>query len=77
MNNEAEQYIGMSMTYTLLEYVKENLQTLLTNQPETEDIAPSSSSSQLCDSMKNATLEGMNIYYTHISILYLRFTINP
>ena len=67
MNSEAEQYIGMSMTYTLVEYVKENLETLLVNQPEKEDITPSS---QLCDSMKNATLEGMKIYCTHISILY-------
>ena len=32
---EAEQYLGMSMTYSLFEWVRESLDTLLTSQPET------------------------------------------
>ncbi len=32
---EAEQYLGMSMTYSLIEFVKENLDGLLEKQPET------------------------------------------
>jgi len=31
---EAEQYLDMSMTYSLFEYVKENLDTLLEHQPD-------------------------------------------
>ena len=33
MNTEAEQYLGMSMTFTIFEYVKENLETILAEQP--------------------------------------------
>ncbi len=61
MATEAEQYIGLSITYTLFEYVKESLETLLTNQPETNDIEPSAESRQICDSMKNAALQGKEI----------------
>ena len=32
---ESDQYLGMSMTYSLFEWVRENVDTLLTNQPET------------------------------------------
>ena len=32
---EADQFLGMSMTYSLFEWVRESLDTLLTNQPET------------------------------------------
>ena len=32
---EADQFLGMSMTYSLFEWVRESLETLLTNQPET------------------------------------------
>ena len=32
---EAEQFLGMSMTYSLFEWVRENLETLLEKQPET------------------------------------------
>ena len=53
----------MSMTYTLFEYVKENLENLLKNQPEHDSIEPSSESKQLCDSMKNAALQGTETYY--------------
>ncbi len=38
VKQEAEQYLGMSMTYTLFEYVKENLDKLLEKQPEAVDI---------------------------------------
>ena len=31
---EAEQYLGMSMTYSLFEYVKENMDSLLEEQPD-------------------------------------------
>ena len=31
---EAEQFLGMSMTYSLFEWVRENLETLLEKQPE-------------------------------------------
>jgi hypothetical protein len=31
---EAEQYLGMSMTYSLFEYVKENMDNLLEEQPD-------------------------------------------
>lgn len=34
---EAEQYLGMSMTYSLFEYVKEKFDELIAEQPE-EDI---------------------------------------
>ena len=33
--DEAEQFLGMSMTYSLFEWVRENLETLLEKQPET------------------------------------------
>ena len=32
--SEAEQYLGMPMTYTIIEQVKENLENLLKDQPE-------------------------------------------
>ena len=32
---EAEQFLGMSMTYSLFEWVRESLETLLEKQPET------------------------------------------
>jgi len=35
VKEEAEQFLGMSMTYSLFEWVRESLDTLLTNQPET------------------------------------------
>merc|ERR1712184_162377 len=35
VTEEAEQFLGMSMTYSLFEWVRESLETLLTNQPET------------------------------------------
>ena len=31
---EADQFLGMSMTYSLFEYVKENFDSLLENQPD-------------------------------------------
>ena len=35
---EAEQYLGMSMTYSIFEWVRENIETLLSNQPETVQV---------------------------------------
>merc|ERR1711923_586878 len=35
VTEEAEQFLGMSMTYSLFEWVRESLDTLLANQPET------------------------------------------
>ena len=37
VKTEAEQYLGMSMTYTIFEQVKENLETLLNDQPDEMD----------------------------------------
>merc|ERR1712066_1210189 len=34
VKEEAEQFLGMSMTYSLFEWVRESLDTLLTDQPE-------------------------------------------
>ena len=44
LQEEAEQYLGMGMTYTLFEWMREQLDTLLATQPETlqqisEDLA--------------------------------------
>ena len=52
------------MTYTLFEYVKENMETLLKNQPENDNIEVSAESRQLCDSMNNATLQGKQMLYS-------------
>jgi len=38
VTEEAEQYLGMSMTYSIFEWVRENLETLLSNQPDTIQI---------------------------------------
>ena len=35
VTEEAEQFLGMSMTYSLFEWVRESIETLLENQPET------------------------------------------
>lgn len=35
VTEEAEQFLGMSMTYSLFEWVRESLETLLEKQPET------------------------------------------
>ena len=51
------------MTYTLFEHVKENLESLLENQPESVEVT-SGESKEICDSMKNATLKG--IYFLNI-----------
>ena len=49
----------MSMTYTIFEYVKENIETLLVNQPESVDVPTSGESTDICDKMKSTTLKGM------------------
>jgi len=48
VKDECEQYLGMSMTYTIFEYVKENLDTLLEKQPEKIET--------VCDSVANLKL---------------------
>ena len=35
VNEEAEQYLGMSMTFSLVEYLKENFDTLMADQVST------------------------------------------
>lgn len=37
MKTEAEQYLGMSMTYSLFEFVKEKFDELIKEQPEHEE----------------------------------------
>lgn len=34
VSSEAEQYLGMSMTYSLFEFVKEKFEELIVDQPE-------------------------------------------
>jgi len=38
VKEESEQYLGMSMTYSLFEWVKESFDTLIEKQPETIDV---------------------------------------
>lgn len=54
VEEEAQQYLGMSMTYTLFEHVKENVDTLLANQTEIEIAADDRS---LCDTLEEASLQ--------------------
>ena len=63
MSSEAEQYLGMSMTYSLFEYAKENLETLLVNQPEAVEVV--SDTKDICDTLKNTTIRGMLITYSN------------
>ena len=63
MSSEAEQYLGMSMTYSLFEYAKENLETLLANQPEAVEVV--SDTKDICDTLKNTTIRGMLITYSN------------
>ena len=63
MSTEAEQYLGMSMTYSLFEYAKENLETLLVNQPEAVEVV--SDTKDICDTLKNTTIRGMLITFSN------------
>ena len=63
MSSEAEQYLGMSMTYSLFEYAKENLETLLVNQPEAVEVV--SDAKNICDTLKNTTIRGMLITFSN------------
>ena len=49
------------MTYSLFEYAKENIETLLANQPEVVEIVPETK--DICDSMKNARIRGMLVLF--------------
>ena len=49
------------MTYSLFEYAKENIETLLANQPEVVEIVPETK--DICDSMKNASIRGMLLLF--------------
>ena len=50
------------MTYTIFEYVKENIESLLTNQPDSVESARSNETDHLCDSMKSTTLRGKSLF---------------
>ena len=55
------------MTYSLFEYGKENIETLLANQPEAVEVVPDAK--DICDSMKNTNLRGMK---EHICNIYVK-----
>ena len=55
VKTEAEAYLGMSMTFTLFEHVKENLESLLADQPEEIQTA-SSSVNEISDQLENSDL---------------------
>ena len=52
----------MSMTYTIFEYVKENIESLLTNQPDSVESVRSNETDDLCDGMKSTTLRGKSLF---------------
>ena len=54
------------MTYSLFEYGKENIETLLANQPEAVEVVPDTK--DICDSMKNTNLRGMNEHICNICV---------
>ena len=64
MSTEAEQYLGMSMTYSLFEYAKENLETLLVNQPEAVEVV--SDTKDICDTLKNTTIRGKLTTFSNV-----------
>ena len=51
------------MTYSLFEYAKENLETLLVNQPEAVEVV--SDTKNICDTLKNTTIRGMLITFSN------------
>ena len=53
------------MTYSLFEYAKENLETLLVNQPEAVEVV--SDAKNICDTLKNTTIRGMLITFSNTS----------
>ena len=53
------------MTYTIFEYVKENIESLLKNQPDSVESVRSNETDDLCDSMKSATLRGKLFLYVN------------
>ena len=55
------------MTYSLFEYAKENLETLLVNQPEAVEVV--SDTKDICDTLKNTTIRGMLITFSNTSKL--------
>lgn len=50
------------MTYTIFEYVKENIESLLKNQPDSVESVRSNETDDLCDSMISATLRGKLLF---------------
>lgn len=38
VEEETQQYLGMSMTYSLFEFIKEKFDELMSDQPEEEEI---------------------------------------
>ena len=53
VKTEAEAYLGMSMTFTLFEHVKENLESLLADQPDEIQI---SSVNEISDQLESSDL---------------------
>jgi len=54
VKEEAEQYLGMSMTFSLVEYLKENFDTLMADQPEH---VTASSVTEVSEALDNLTTE--------------------
>lgn len=55
---EAEQYLGMSMTYTIIEFVKENYESWMDEQPEAGcATSTTGASTNLTDAMDKVSLE--------------------
>ena len=52
------------MTYSLFEYAKENLETLLVNQPEAVEVV--SDTKDICDTLKNTTVRGKWTTFSNI-----------
>ena len=50
------------MTYTIFEYVKENIESLLKNQPDSVESVRSNETDDLCDSMNSTTLRGKLLF---------------
>uniref|UniRef100_T1J2I9 RWD domain-containing protein n=1 Tax=Strigamia maritima TaxID=126957 RepID=T1J2I9_STRMM len=58
INEEADQYLGTAMTYTLIEWVKENADDLLADQPDDgESLVNQESTSSNCEAIEKLDLD--------------------
>ena len=57
------------MTYTIFEYVKENIESLLKNQPDSVESVRSNETDDLCDSMNSTTLRGKYLFMLRTATL--------